>query len=140
MQPEQAPHYYGSFNRQPVGTTLEHGHQIDLHASELELLEARADIDAATRTQPLEEAVQKRLEYRPLMPQEVIKMIGQKVVFDLRKGYNENHINLYDDADVSSTYIYSPEAGQSDRSDNLTRETLVEGVDGLSKTDVDLAA
>ncbi|MDB5187001.1 MAG: hypothetical protein JWM07_473 [Candidatus Saccharibacteria bacterium] len=94
---------------QRTGTTFEHGNQIDLHASDLALLEAeraRADISAAT--QPLEEAVQKRLEYAPLSPQEVVKLIGRKVVFDLRKGYNETHINLFEESADAAPYFDSP--------------------------------
>lgn len=109
-----------------TGTTFEHGNQIDLHASDLALLEAeraRADITAAT--QPLEEAVQKRLEYAPLTPQEVVKLIGRKVVFDLRKGYNETHINLFEEASTAALYF-----------DNTAKVQA----QAPSKNDMDLAA
>lgn len=109
MQAEQEPQSYGNYTQPRVGTTFEHGNQIDLHASSLEQIErARAAVQAAT-TEPLEEAVQKRLEYTRLTPQEVVKMIGRKVVFDLRKGYNETHINLFDDGDQPTPYIFNPE-------------------------------
>lgn len=149
MQAEQAPQSYGKYIQPRVGTTFEHGNQIDLHASHLEQLEqARAAVYAAT-TQPLESAVEKRLEFTPLTPQEVVKMIGRKVVFDLRKGYNETHINLFDDE--SAPYIFSPENGQatqdvttsqigSNEQQIATVEELIDRAESTSKNDVDLAA
>lgn len=149
MQAEQAPQSYGKYIEPQVGTTFEHGNQIDLHASHLEQLEqARAAVYAAT-TRPLENVVEKRLEFTPLTPQEVVKMIGRKVVFDLRKGYNETHINLFDDE--STPYIFSPDSEQADQavassqidSDErqiATVEELIDRAEGTSKNDVDLAA
>ena len=111
---EQAPQSpYGSFNTQPVEATLEHAQYTDSNTSERAILEARADIEAATNTRALEETVQQKMEFTPLSPQEIIRMIGNKVVFDLRKGYNENHINLYEDA--SGPYIFNPETAPQDK-------------------------
>lgn len=119
MQTEQFASQNYEQTPQQTGTTFEHGADVAFHASNLESVEAaRAAVQEATR--PLEEAVQNRLEYQPLLPQEIIKRIGRKVVFDLRKGYNETHINLYDDTDASAPYITNP--------------------DDLAKSDVDVAA
>jgi hypothetical protein len=142
MQTEQyTPQTFDQPAQQRTGTTFEHGAQIDLHASDLASLEAqraRADIDAATR--PLEEAVQQRMEYRPLSPQEVVKMIGRKVVFDLRKGYNETHINLFDDNEAATSYLSDSENDQPDQYSIPTKEELVKRAEGLSKDDVGLTA
>jgi hypothetical protein len=137
MQTEQYTPQSFDQPAQRVGTTFEHGNQIDLHASDLARLEAaraRADIDAAT-TQPLEEMVQKRLEYTPLSPQEIVKLIGQKVVFDLRKGYNETHINLFGDDEPSAPYIYNP-----DQTQIPANEESAKRAEGLAKDDLGLAA
>ncbi len=115
MQTEQAPHeHYDTFNQPQVGVAFEHDN--DLHVSNLEQLAAEAK-DAAIG-QPLEETVQNRLEYRPLSPQEVVQMIGRKVVLDLRKGYNDTHIVLNEEINLSASYmddvddVVTPEVGQ----------------------------
>lgn len=138
MQTEQYSSQSFDQPAKQTGTTFEHGNQIDLHASDLSRLEAeraRADIDAAT-AQPLEAAIEKQLEYTPMTPQEVVKLIGRKVVFDLRKGYNETHINLFEENESSAPYIYNP-----DHTQVSTKQVSVGSAQSrLSRDDVNLAA
>lgn len=137
---EQYPQQYSGQTTEKTGTVFRDKDQLDLRASKLaSLAAARAEVDAATATQPLEDVVQQRLEYTPLTPQEVVKLIGRKVVFDLRKGYQDSTINLEDDEVATSPYIFKSENGQPDqymtKSWNATQQSK-----GSSKEDFDLAA
>ena len=107
---EQAPQpEYGSFSKQPVGTVIEHGHRIDLHASELAQLKAREDIELATNPQLAERVVQERLEHpRVFLPQEMIHQMGVNVVRGLRNPHSENSIDLFNNDLTPAPYIHSP--------------------------------
>jgi hypothetical protein len=100
---------------QRTGTSFENNDQIDLRASGLESLEiqrARAEVIAATtaspqQTQTLEKQVESQLEYAPLKQHEVIALLGRKVVFKLRKSYQEDNLDL--ENDEPAPYVFSPQ-------------------------------
>ncbi|MDB5168509.1 MAG: hypothetical protein JWO55_767 [Candidatus Saccharibacteria bacterium] len=122
---------------QHSGTVFEHNDQIDLHASELEAQRARADIDAATQSH--EEKAQQGLEHAPLSPQEVVRTIGLRVVFELRKGYQDRSLNLEDEELAPTSELFNPENGQPDQYLAKSRNTADQSKIS-SKEDFDLAA
>lgn len=138
MQQEQSPQAFdGQPSRLKEGTIFEDGADVGINVGDLsrrdEIALALADINAAT--QSVEQDIEKRLEYKPLSPQEVVKLIGRKVVLDLRKGYNETHINLFEESVNAAPYF-----DQADRFEASTSGEFTTRTQATSKDDVDLAA
>jgi hypothetical protein len=136
------------------GTLLTDGTDLGFFVGELSQREkidrALADARQAVAQPPLEEQVQKRMEYAPL-PQEIVRMMGIKIVRGLRKAHEENNINLFDDELPKTPYIYSPEPAVSvdapvealaatDTFQVPTKDELTARAETLAKSDVDLAA
>ncbi|HEV7952330.1 MAG TPA: hypothetical protein VGO98_03060 [Candidatus Saccharimonadales bacterium] len=141
MQEKQyAPQDFNQSAQSNEGTRLDHGADIGFRVGDIakrqEIANALADIDEAI--QPLEETVQRHLEYTPLSPQERIRLNGRSVLY-FRKGHEENTFNLEKDELATSPYIFKPENGQPDqyvaKSWNTTEQSTVS-----SKEDFDLAA
>lgn len=102
---------------QGEGTHFGNNDRVDLRASQLESLEvqrARAEVAAATAASPaqtLEKQVESQLEYVPLKQHEVIALLGRKVVFKLRKSYQEDNLDLENDEPLK--YAFDPQTNET---------------------------
>lgn len=123
MQEQYIPQAFDQ-SSQRTGTTFERSHQgyienNDIAQQEAEL--ARADAHAALQAQ--EEPAKKSLEYVPL-PQEVVRMMGIKVVFGMRKPHEERSIYLFNDESESTAPYIAKSWNTTEESQTPAQEDL----------------